>query len=491
MRSFEGAFIMLKKESDTMATIKMYDAKGNLVDVDRNRQDELLGQGYSFKKPASTSTAPTSTPTSTETKALWEQNPNTGNYYEMDVSTGKALGGEYDSPWGNPVMPDPNANWMAEFKAYQDDLNAARRQSRIAGLDKAYQSSLSGLDAEKATIDPYYYDKRNEAAGRSDVSAMNFAQYMAGRGISGNAGAMPEIYRQAGLNQQIGNLDRQQTADHADIARRKSGLQSAYESDVAAANADIDAQSMEALMRQFELERAQRIADNAAMGLTSTGQQTLAGQTYADQKQRQLEDAYRANIGQYYENFQAQIDKVANDGDPSNDWQLDYLRNARQQKIQTQAEQAAAAAAAASEAEQQAWKNAFELFKANGKITSPEMAQILGLPMNATVADIDIARMNAATSRINANKAKAEAEKPAEGTIASTFGTSSVYNDAKAMLDNGADKNSVIDAVMKSGMLEGDIAATLSRLGFTDADIDAYEAANRPAYFGEFQQLQR
>lgn len=34
--------------------MKMYDPKGNLMDVDRNKQDSLLSQGYSFKKPTNT-----------------------------------------------------------------------------------------------------------------------------------------------------------------------------------------------------------------------------------------------------------------------------------------------------------------------------------------------------------------------------------------------------------------------------------------------------
>ena len=48
----------------------------------------------------------------------------------------------------------------------------------------------------------------------------------------------------------------------------------------------------------------------------------------------------------------------------------------------------------------------------------------------------------------------------------------------------------VIDYVMKSGMSETEIAATLSRLGYTEKDIDEYEAYMRPAYMGEFHKLQ-
>ena len=62
------------------------------------------------------------------------------------------------------------------------------------------------------------------------------------------------------------------------------------------------------------------------------------------------------------------------------------------------------------EEEQTLWDNAFKLFQQTGRITSPEQAQILGLPQDATVADIDIARINAATSRMNAQTARKNAE---------------------------------------------------------------------------------
>ena len=57
---------------------------------------------------------------------------------------------------------------------------------------------------------------------------MNFAQYMAARGIKGAAGAMPEIYRQAGLQGQIGALDRQEAANLAAIERQRSNVESGY-----------------------------------------------------------------------------------------------------------------------------------------------------------------------------------------------------------------------------------------------------------------------
>lgn len=296
-------------------------------------------------------------------------------------------------------VTDPYAEMLTQYQAEQRALAEAQRQSRIAGLGKARDSALSGLDSEKGTIDPYYYDKRNEAAGASDVGAMNFAQFMAGRGIKGSAGAMPEMYRNAGLQSQIGRLDTQQAAEHSDIARRRSGIESAYQADVAGASADIDAQTMQNYINQMQTVQAQRIADMAAQGMTSTGQPTLQGKN-AQNSEYERQAALLA--ARYYDDIQAKIDELAtaNPNDPL----IPYLYSARREKIQSQAEQKAAAMAAASEAEQVEWDKAFKLFERTGGITSAEQAQILGLPQNATAADVDIARMNAQTSRINATK---------------------------------------------------------------------------------------
>jgi hypothetical protein len=245
---------------------------------------------------------------------------------------------------------DPYVGAMDEYKTQADALANAQRQSRIAGLGKARDSALSGLDAEKATIDPYYYDKRNQAAAQSDIGAKSFAEYQASRGITGSAGAMPEMYRNAGLQSQIGSLDRQQAAEHSDIARRKSGIESAYQSDVASANADIDAQATQNYINQMQTVEAQRIADLAAQGKTSTGQPTLQGQN-AQNSEYERQAALLA--AQYYDNIQAKIDELAtaNPNDPL----IPYLYSARQQKIQAQAEQ------------QRRWRSGFSEVRADSQ----------------------------------------------------------------------------------------------------------------------------
>ena len=302
--------------------------------------------------------------------------------------------------WGGNVwkldtqpQTDPYADMLAEIERRQRELAEAQRQSRIAALSKQKEQALSSLQAEEAALKPYYYDLRNRTAAQSDISAKNFAEYMAAQGIRGSAAGLPEIYRQSALQGQLGALSRQEAADIADIARRRSGIESAYESDVAAAMADIDAQTLQNYIDNMRIIQAQRVADLAAQGKTSTGELTLQGR---EAQQNELARQAALLAARYYDDIQAYINTL----DP-NDPLVPYLYAERRKKIQAEAEKAAAAAAAASEEEQRAWKRAFDLFQSTGRITSAEQARILGLPMDATVADVDIARMNAQTARMN------------------------------------------------------------------------------------------
>ena len=200
-------------------------------------------------------------------------------------------------------------------------------------------------------------------------------------------------------------------------------------------------------------------------------------------------------IGRFSDNYQAEINRVMNDNDLSNDWQIAYLQAARQQKIQQQQAEEAAQAAAASEAQKQQYKDALELWKMYGQAT-PEIAAILGVPVGARTADYDIDKLNASIDQqkvdLDAQKAagKKDEETPVPGSIGATFGHNAVYNDAKALKDEGYSDVEVIGYVKNSGLIAADVAAILSRLGYDDEDIDRYEATTRETlYMSEYQNL--
>jgi hypothetical protein len=415
---------------------------------------------------------------------LMDTNPAMEDY---GIAVNKARNNYVEPQYDTQPQTDPYADMLAEIERRQRELAEAQRQSRIAALSKQKEQALSSLQAEEAALKPYYYDLRNRTAAQSDIAAKNFAEYMAAQGIRGSAAGLPEIYRQSALQGQLGTLSRQEAADIADIARRRSGIESAYESDVAAAMADIDAQTLQNYIDNMRIIQAQRIADLAAQGKTSTGELTLQGR---EAQQNELARQAALLAARYYDDIQAYINTL----DP-NDPLVPYLYAERRKKIQAEAEKAAAAAAAASEEEQRAWKRAFDLFQSTGRITSAEQAQILGLPMDATVADVDIARMNAQTSRMNAETARMNAlksgqatEEPEPGSIGSLLGAKGVLNEARARKEEDESDIAVIDYVVKSGLPIEDISAVLSALGYTNEDIDMYEAATRgTTYMGEFQ----
>jgi hypothetical protein len=206
---------------------------------------------------------------------------------DYDPDTGESRGGGDTKSTSTPDEPiygvfgGSSAPMEPQYDPteYINQLKEAQRASRIAALDKAKTTALSSLDTEKANVSPTYYDKRNQAAAASDVGAMNFAQYMAARGIKGPAGAMPEIYRNAGLQGQIGALDRQEASELAGIESQRANVETGYASDVAAAEADVEAQAMQAAINQYNANRQYALSQAQLTG--SLGDtRTLAGQEF-------------------------------------------------------------------------------------------------------------------------------------------------------------------------------------------------------------------
>lgn len=199
------------------------------------------------------------------------------------------------------------------------ELQEAAKRQRISALDKSRNTALSNLSSEESRLHPLYYDARNRAAGTSDVSKMNFAQYMASRGIEGNAGAMPEIYRNVGLQNTLGGLKRDEAAARSDIERRRTGIQNAYQSDLAAAEAGADSDMLRMLIDQYNADRQYGLQEAGLTGQLG-GQQTLAarGQEFdqalavrnalAQEKQQELDNLYRQDVFDYNKSRDAVAD---------------------------------------------------------------------------------------------------------------------------------------------------------------------------------------
>ena len=186
------------------------------------------------------------------------------------------------SPLETPLPVEPLAEKPQTTQTYDttgvlNDLKQAQINAMMGNLDKSLNNSLVNLDQQQAGLGQTYYDKRNQAAAESDIGAMNFAQRAAARGISGNAAAMPEIYRNSALQGQVGSLNQQEAAANAGIDANRASLRNNYESDIVSAKAGIEAQALQNYISQMNTDRQFGLSEAGLTG-TYNGAQTMQGQ---------------------------------------------------------------------------------------------------------------------------------------------------------------------------------------------------------------------
>ena len=152
---------------------------------------------------------------------------------------------------------------------YEQELNNlrnAQKNAAMADLQATRDTSLSNLQAEEAKIRPEYAAQRNTLNANNRVAARNFQEYLANTGRANSGiGAQYEMGRQNSLQRGLSALQTQEAADLSDIARRRSDIQNAYNSGLASANANVEANYINNLLaqrqQQWEREFAQKQFD--------------------------------------------------------------------------------------------------------------------------------------------------------------------------------------------------------------------------------------
>ena len=273
--------------------IKMYSPDGKKVGINERFIDQFISQGYTMRE-----------------EPYFSSDPRSKNYSGEKIP--------------NKRYKEPTIDYEAQLQA----LKEAQYKARANALESQKNTALSSLDAEKSTISPMYYDKRNQAAAQSDIGALNFAQFMASRGVQGNAGAMPEVYRNAALQGQIGALNQQEASDLSGIENRRSDIIRAYESDLAAAKAETEAQALQAIIEQQRIDQK-----NALEQERYDATQAKAADVTAYNRLEDKKVAYAATAGQFSGNYKAEMDRLASSDDPDKEWKIDILAALRQKKI--------------------------------------------------------------------------------------------------------------------------------------------------------------
>ena len=131
------------------------------------------------------------------------------------------------------------------------NLRTAQKNAAVADLEATKNTALSNLQAEEAKIKPTYEAQRSTANANNRVAARNFQEYLANTGRANSGiGAQYEMSRQNNLQSGLNAINAAEAQSLADIARRRTDAQNAYNSGLASANAQVEANYIQNLLNQ-------------------------------------------------------------------------------------------------------------------------------------------------------------------------------------------------------------------------------------------------
>lgn len=145
--------------------------------------------------------------------------------------------------------------------SYEEDLNrlkTAQKNAAVADLENTRNQALSNLEAERSSNAALYNQQRSTANAQNRMNAKNFQEYLASTGRA-NSGLSSQARMQYNNNLQnsLNNLNTSQAGALADINRRQTLANDSYNTGLASANANIEANYIQNLIneRNKELER--------------------------------------------------------------------------------------------------------------------------------------------------------------------------------------------------------------------------------------------
>lgn len=150
---------------------------------------------------------------------------------------------------------------MANYTTQLNNLKNAQRKAAVADLENTRNQALSSLQAEQQQNAANYAAQRNTANAQNRLSARNFQEYLANTGRANSGlGAQASMQSANNLNTSMNNIYGAENAALADIARRRTDAQNAYSSGLASANATIEANYIQNLLKQQQQDWENKMA---------------------------------------------------------------------------------------------------------------------------------------------------------------------------------------------------------------------------------------
>lgn len=230
----------------------------------------------------------------------------TGEGLSMTITPKASTGSRVAGTW---TSQGANAGTSTDYGTYKQDLDRlaeAQRQAQVDQLKAARTKALANLDAQEQTIKPYYQNARNQTSASSQQGARNFAEYLANRGLTNSgAAAQGEINRQSALNNSLGNINQSEANAYRDIANQRTQVENDYVAGLANAN--------------------NAITQNYYNNLLN----------YNEQQRQYIQGLQNQALGQYANDYQAQINNLLAQGYAPNSLEVLQLQAARGNKAST------------------------------------------------------------------------------------------------------------------------------------------------------------
>jgi hypothetical protein len=344
-----------------------YESKGYTVDA-YSKPDN------GNKKPNKpTSYSSNQTPLDTDSRGWYvtpegkHLNPKFFDEYGNRITGGSSSGGSSSSGYGDIDDIDEQRKALL-----------AQLRSQIAQARAGYQDIISKAPQT-------YQPLRNQIELSREQQRAAEMEALANQGNRGGTGrqALLDINTAAGnrmneINLQQQNVVNQANQAIANLEQQGKIQESQITADLAAQKLrDIIAQQQRAAEMEAEQERWR--TEFEAQQTQQDFENQLRQQQYQNELAAQQLEREIASLGAYSNDYMAEIQRRQGTADKTDDALIPFLQAARNEKIARQL-------AEADNTAQQAYKNAYELWKQLGVATA-EIARILGIPVGAKTID--------------------------------------------------------------------------------------------------------
>lgn len=181
------------------------------------------------------------------------------------------------------------------------DAAAGRLESALADLKSAYGKSMDEYDAAKDQVPQYYQTAKNQSAAMSAMAQKNFDERATASGLNSGASGQAALDASATYRGTLAQLDQSQANALTELDRAKAGLTAQYQTAVAKAKAEGNADLAQALYQELvRVQGLQRSDDAMSYNryLTELERQRLNEQTAYDRQRTAQQEAYNKQLNQ-------------------------------------------------------------------------------------------------------------------------------------------------------------------------------------------------